>query len=62
MDKVYAPFFNNFMVTDPTAYRDICHHILNVWDVETVIPAHGDILRGKDLIRSVLTDFFQLTE
>jgi hypothetical protein len=62
MDKVYAPFFNNFMVTDATAYRDICHHILNVWDVETVIPAHGDILRGKDLIRSVLADFFQYTE
>lgn len=60
MDKIYAPFFNNFMVTDQSAYRDICNHILNEWDIETVIPAHGDILRGKDFIRSVLTKFFNL--
>jgi len=60
MDKIYAPFFSSFMVTDRSEYRDICSHILNVWDVETVIPAHGDILRGKDLIRSVLTKFFNL--
>ena len=58
MDKVYAPFFNNFMVTDKSEYRDICNHILNVWDVETAIPAHGDILRGKELIRSVLKKSF----
>lgn len=60
MDKVYAPFFNNFMVTDKSEYKDICNHILNEWDVETVIPAHGDILRGKEVIRSVLTKFFNL--
>ena len=60
MDKIYAPFFNNFMVTDKSEYRDICLHILNEWDVETVIPAHGDILRGKEFIRSVLTKFFEL--
>jgi hypothetical protein len=62
MDKVYYPFFNNFMVTDKEEYRRIAHHILNVWDVETVIPAHGDILRGKEFIRDVLTKHFQLDE
>jgi hypothetical protein len=62
MDKVYLPFFNNLMVTDKEEYRRIAHHILNVWDVETVIPAHGDILRGKDFIRDVLTRHFQLAE
>jgi hypothetical protein len=60
MDKVYSPFFNNLMVTDKSEYKAIADHILNVWDVETVIPAHGDILRGKDFIRSVLTKYFQL--
>lgn len=60
MDKVYSPFFNNFMVTDKSEYKAIANHILNVWDVETVIPAHGDILRGKDFIRSVLTKNLKL--
>ena len=60
MDKVYYPFFNNFMVTDPSEYKDIANHILNVWDVETVIPAHGDILRGKDFIRKIFTEYFQV--
>lgn len=60
MDRVYAPFYNAFMITDREEYGAIAHHILNVWDVETVIPAHGDILRGKDLIRSVLTQAFRI--
>jgi Domain of unknown function (DUF4336) len=55
MDQVYLPFFNNLMITNKEEYREIVHHILNVWDVETVIPAHGDILRGKKFIRDVLT-------
>jgi hypothetical protein len=55
MDKVYAPFFNAVMVQDKAAYRDIANHIVNVWQPEIVIPAHGDILRGKDFIREVLT-------
>lgn len=60
MDRVYYPFFNNFMIQDREAYKQICHHILNVWDVETVIPAHGDILRGKEFIGSVLRKYFQV--
>jgi Domain of unknown function (DUF4336) len=55
MDQVYAPFYRTFMVTDAAEYRAIVHHILNVWEVETVIPAHGDILRGRAFIRSVLS-------
>jgi hypothetical protein len=60
MDSVYAPFFKNLMVQDQAAYRDIAHHIVNVWQPEVVIPAHGDILRGKDFIRQVLTEKFGL--
>lgn len=62
MDKVYAPFFNNFMVTDPGAYRQVCEHVVNTWDVETVIPAHGDVLRGKSFIQDVLGKFFQIKQ
>lgn len=58
MDKVYAPFYNQFMVQDKNEYRAIVDHVLNVWDVEVVIPAHGDILRGKGFIRDVLSKHF----
>ena len=54
------PFYNTFMVTDPAEYRAIANHIVNEWDVEMLIPAHGDILRGKEFIRDVLTKHFQL--
>lgn len=60
MDQIYGPFYNTFMVTDPAEYRAIANHIVNEWDVEMLIPAHGDILRGKEFIRDVLTKHFQL--
>ena len=55
MDQVYLPFFKNFMVKDRARYDEIVKVILDEWDIETVIPAHGDIIRGKDLVRSVLS-------
>ncbi len=58
MDKIYAPFYNQFMVQNKKEYRDIVDHVLNVWDVEIVVPAHGDILRGKEFIRDVLSKHF----
>jgi hypothetical protein len=62
MDNVYAPFFDNFMVTDQSAYREVCKYILNEWDIENLIPAHGDILRGKGFIKDVLSKFFVSTK
>lgn len=55
MDKVYLPFFKNFMVKDRPRYDEIVKVILDEWDIETVIPAHGDIIRGQKQIRSVLS-------
>jgi len=60
MDKIFTPFYNNFMVQDKDAYKEIANHIINVWDVEMVIPAHGDILRGKEFIKVVLKKHFEL--
>jgi hypothetical protein len=54
MDKIYAPFYNNFMINNQDKYQQVCDAILNEWDVETVIPAHGDLLRGKDMVQAVL--------
>jgi len=54
MDQVYRPFYNNFMITKRKEYLEVLSYILNEWDIETLIPAHGDIIRGKMLIRSIL--------
>jgi Domain of unknown function (DUF4336) len=54
MDKVYLPLFKNLMVNDRSRYDEIVKVILDEWDVETVIPAHGDIIRGKELCSTVL--------
>jgi hypothetical protein len=58
MDQVYLKFFDNFMVQDKTAYNKILKHVVDVWDIEMVVPAHGDVLRGKDLVRKALSEFF----
>ena len=62
MDKVYLPFFDNFMVTDPSRYQRILQHMMDDkkggWEIDMVVPAHGDILRGKELVRQALTEFF----
>lgn len=54
MDQVYRPFYNNLMITKQKEYCEVLNYILNEWDVETLIPAHGDIVRGKLLIRKIL--------
>jgi hypothetical protein len=62
MDKVYRPFYMNLMVGSEQQrqqkYESIVKFILQKWDVETLIPAHGDIVRGKSLIQQVLQDHF----
>ena len=54
MDKIYLPFYKKFMVKNRPKYDDIVEIILDEWDIETVIPCHGDLIRGKKLIRRVL--------
>jgi flavorubredoxin len=62
MDQVFAPFYSNLMVQDKAEYRNIVDHIVNVWDIEMVVPAHGDILRGKEFVHKVLSRHFGLAE
>jgi hypothetical protein len=45
-----------------TPFREICEFLSSAWEIETVIPAHGDIIRGKTLIRIVFQDFFDVKE
>ena len=60
MDKIYLPFFKKFMVKDRSKYDDISKVILEEWEVETLIPAHGDIIRGTDLVRELLEKHLRL--
>jgi hypothetical protein len=62
MDKVFYPFYMNFMVkSDQQAtFQDICTFLIHTWEIDTVIPAHGDIVRGRDLINSIFKDFFKI--
>ena len=61
MDKLFQPFYMNLMVNQKDRFRrEICGTILDKWDVETIVPAHGDIIRGKSVIRALLTKHFQL--
>jgi len=60
MDQIYRPFYVNFMIKDEdrSRYNSIVDQIINVWEVETLIPAHGDIIRGKQVIKYVLQKHF----
>jgi hypothetical protein len=67
MDKLFRPFYNNFMIKDEQRekYKQIsrfitCGDASGGWEVETIIPAHGDIVRGKELCRKVLERHFNI--
>jgi hypothetical protein len=60
MDQLFKPFYSGLMVTNKEEYKKMIRHIVNQWDPQCVIPAHGDILRGTELVRSVLKEHFGL--
>ena len=66
MDKLFRPFYLGLMIKSDCKdqFRRIASYISGVdesgWDVETVIPAHGDIIRGKAFCREVLKSHFNL--
>lgn len=66
MDNIYLPFYKRVMVggkgrslskSRRLNYEKAVNKILN-WDIETIIPCHGDIIRGKDLCNNVLRKHF----
>lgn len=61
MDKVYWPFYQRFMVGNHGPRRDKYNQAvmkLLQWDVEVIIPCHGDVIYGKNLCREVLVKHF----
>lgn len=69
MDKLFYPFYMNFMVENDKRdkFEEIARFITcgggsgnGGWEVETIIPAHGDIVRGKEFCQQVLKTHFNI--
>jgi hypothetical protein len=50
MDKVFLPFFKNFMVGKKRRDRLIaCSEKVMKWSPLNIVPCHGDVVKGQDL-------------
>ena len=62
MDKVYLPFYKNFMVGKRGDRRDrykTCVNKVLEWEMNCIIPCHGDVIKGSpDFCRNILYDHF----
>jgi len=60
MDVIYAPFYRSLMVgrgERRSKYEEAVRKILD-WDIECIIPGHGDVIRGRELCSNVLRNHF----
>lgn len=61
MDKVYWPFYQKYMVglegERRTKYNAAVSKLLS-WEIETIVPCHGDIVVGKELSAKALKMHF----
>lgn len=65
MDKLFYPFYMNFMIRSDKrqSFNDIARFITcgdGGWEIETIIPAHGDVIRGKNVCKKVLEKHFNI--
>jgi len=59
MDVIFSPFYKKFMVGSQrrVKYEAAVANILS-WEVDQIVPCHGDVIRGRELCREVLTKHF----
>ena len=68
MDKIFRPFYVRLMVGNRDSADEgrrkqfvaLAEQMVYTWDVQTLVPAHGDIIRGRELIRTVLVKHFDV--
>ena len=60
MDKIYLPFYKRLMVNDKQRYEDVVEVMVDEWEAHTIIPCHGDVIRGREKIRQVLARHFKI--
>eukprot|EP00529_Nitzschia_sp_RCC80_P031727 CAMPEP_0113459100 /NCGR_PEP_ID=MMETSP0014_2-20120614/10272_1 /TAXON_ID=2857 /ORGANISM="Nitzschia sp." /LENGTH=357 /DNA_ID=CAMNT_0000350661 /DNA_START=355 /DNA_END=1428 /DNA_ORIENTATION=+ /assembly_acc=CAM_ASM_000159 len=58
MDRIYLPFYKNLMIRDKDSYSKMVSTVLDEWEPELIVPCHGDVIRGKDTVRSILSKHF----
>jgi hypothetical protein len=62
MDEIFQPFYMQLMTRDKQRLDHIAHFLVEGWNVETLIPAHGDVVRGSDKVTSVLRQHFKMNK
>lgn len=64
MDKIYRPIYVRILLDKKTFSEDIGKYFLissnKMKQIETLIPCHGDVVRGSDLVQELLRDFFKI--
>lgn len=69
MDKVYLPFYLKLMIKSDKRdeFEQLTKFLSGLdrsssspWDIQTIIPCHGDIIRGSTFTKQVLKDHFKL--
>ena len=48
------------MVNDKQRYEEVVTLIVDEWETHTLIPCHGDIIRGREKIHRVLARHFEV--
>lgn len=56
MDKVYLPFYKNLMTLGGKDKFEAAREKVLAWDIDVIVPCHGDVLRGRDLCKRVLAE------
>jgi len=42
------------MIQDKSKFQELIQFIINDWEATTLIPAHGDLIRGRSVIQDAL--------
>lgn len=58
MDKVYLPFYRSFMTLGLKDEFSAAKAKVLSWDIETIVPCHGDVIYGKSLCSRALQNHF----
>jgi len=54
MNRLYLPIYKNVMIQDKSKFQELIQFIINDWEATTLIPAHGDLIRGRSVIQDAL--------
>ena len=58
MDKIYLPFYKNVMTLGKKKEFAACKGKILSFDVDIIVPCHGDVVHGRELCSRVLQEHF----